>query len=198
MVIALCGKSGSGKSIMSSALADLGAYVIDADKIGKEIICGDVLDKIKKEFPDCITDGHLDRHNLAEKVFSDSEALSILNSITHPAIKRKIIEDIRSNSEKYEYIIIDAAVLIEAGMADTADFTVAVVAPDSLRKKRIISRDNIKESMADSRLSSQMTDDFYKKNTDYYVVNDGSVSINKLAENILERSRVFAENKCCF
>lgn len=196
MVIALCGRSGSGKSAVSAALNDRGAYVIDADKIGREIMCGDVLEKVKKRFPDCFSNGELLRRRLAERVFSDENELEALNNITHPEIKRKIINEIRVKSKDFDIITVDAAVLIEAGMADTADFKVAVVAPDELRKERIMLRDGISEKEASLRISAQNSDDFYVSAADYCVNNDGSVPLSKIADDILERSRAFAKSKC--
>ena len=195
MVIALCGRSGSGKSAVSAALKDRGAYVIDADKIGREIMCGDVLEKIKKRFPDCFSNGELLRRRLAERVFSDENELKALNGITHPEIKRKIVNEISVKSKDFDIITVDAALLIEAGMANLADFTVSVVAPDELRKERIMLRDGISEKEAELRISAQNPDDFYISATDYCVNNDGSVPVSRLADDILERSRAFAKSK---
>lgn len=195
MVIALCGRSGSGKSAVSAELENKGAYVIDADKIGKDIMCGEVLEKIRKRFPDCFFGETLDRRSLAARVFSDGAALEALNGITHPEIRKKIENEIRLKSEKFDIIIVDAAVLIEAKMTDVADFTVAVTAPDDIRRKRITARDGLTEAQAEARLSAQMADDYYIKNTDYSVVNDGKTPLSVLADDILERSAEFAESK---
>ena len=195
MVIALCGRSGSGKSAVSEALKNKGAYVIDADKIGKNILSGEVLEKVRKRFRDCFSEDTLVRAKLAAKVFSDGAALKALNDITHPEIRKKIENEIRVKSEKFDIIIIDAAVLIEAKMTDLADFTVAVTAPDDIRRERITVRDGLTQSQAEARLSVQMADDYYIKNTDYSVVNDGKTPLSVLADNILERSAEFAEGK---
>ena len=195
MVIALRGRSGSGKSAVSEALKNKGAYVIDADKIGKNIMSGEVLEKVRKRFRDCFSEGTLVRAELAAKVFSDGAALKALNDITHPEIRKKIENEIRVKSEKFDIIIIDAAVLIEAKMTDLADFTVAVTAPDDIRRERITVRDGLTQSQAEARLSAQMADDYYIKNTDYSVVNDGKTPLSVLADNILERSAEFAEGK---
>ena len=80
-------------------------------------------------------------------------------------------------------------------MADLADFTVSVVAPDELRKERIMLRDGISEKEAELRISAQNPDDFYISATDYCVNNDGSVPVSRLADGILERSRAFAKSK---
>lgn len=196
MVIALCGKSGSGKSVISNALKKRGAYVIDADKIGKNIMCGSVLAAVETEFPDCVNEGVLDRRALSKRVFQNDDELKKLNSITHPAIREKILSEIRENSGKYRVIVVDAAVLIEANMADIADFTVAVLASDSVRLSRIMARDGIDEDLARARISAQMPDEFYIENTDFSVVNDGTVEHDLLALKILERSGVLAENRC--
>ena len=193
MIIGISGKSGSGKSLICRQLENMGAYVIDADVIGKNIMCGSVLDEVKSAFPDCFEHGELDRKKLASVVFNDDNKLTVLNSITHPAIKREIENKIKSAANDFRYIIVDAAVMVEAGMRDLFDFTVAVVAHDQVRKDRIIERDNISSELADARISAQNPDSFYIENTDFYVTNNGDCSVMDIAENIIERSRMHEE-----
>ncbi len=187
MVVGLCGRSGSGKSVICSELKKMGAFIIDADLVAREIMKGEVLERIDKAFPGCVKDGILNRKKLASVVFSDSGKLLELNRITHTAIKEEISRRIKSSS--CEYIVVDAPVLIEASMQDMFDCTACIVSSDELRLERIISRDGIGKAEADARLSAQNTDEFYMKNTDFYIVNDGRKSPQMLAQEFLEVSK---------
>ena len=195
MVIGLCGKSGSGKSAICSALMSRGAFIIDADSIARDIVDNKLTDRLKIAFPECYNEDVLDRRKLADIVFNNRDKLEVLNSLTHPVIKNEIIKHINSNKTN-KYIIVDAPVLIEAGLKDVCDCTVCVVADDKLRKKRIILRDNLKDTEAESRISAQKPDGFYIDNTDICIINNGDDSLDKLAESVLERSSVFVEENC--
>ena len=188
MLIGVCGKSGSGKTVICNELVNLGAYVIDADVVARNIMSGDILSEVKKAFPDCFDSGKLLRHKLGERVFSSADDLAVLNGITHPAVRRHIQKLIELNKENFEYIIVDAAVLIEAGMIDMFDCTVAVTAPDSVRLDRIMLRDNLRANQALLRIDAQMPDDFYIRNTDFHILNDGTKAPGCLAKELLKRS----------
>lgn len=192
MVIGICGKSGSGKTAICNVLRKKNILVIDADNVSREIVDADQDDKIKTAFPSCYNKNVLDRKKLASLVFSDKSELELLNSITHPQIKSRIMQIINDNHQ-FEHIVVDAPVLIEAGMKDMFDCTVCVTTDDSIRIKRIIDRDGLDKSQADARLSAQKPDDFYISNTDFYVVNNGSVTLEELADSIIERSCIIAD-----
>ena len=192
MIIGICGKSGSGKTTICKQLEELGAYVIDADVIARNIMCGCVLEKVKDEFPECFENGVLNRRKLGSCVFSDESKLEILNNITHPVIRNEIQNRINCAESEYDIIVVDAAVMIEAGMLDMFDFTVAVIAADNMRKKRIMARDGISESLASSRISAQKDDAFYIDNTDFYVVNNGDSISENVGRDIIERGRRYA------
>ncbi len=191
LIIGICGKSGSGKSTVCNELKNLGAFVIDADKTAGEIMKGEVLEKVKNNFPHCFEEGVLNRKKLGAEVFSNPDKLELLNSIAHPAIKKEIMRQIDANKHKYEFIIVDAAVLLEADMKDIFGFTVCVGAPEYLRAQRISERDGISFDDAKMRLSSQKDDSFYINNTDMYIESNNENPPEHLAMQILERSRKF-------
>ena len=102
MVIGICGKSGSGKSFICRELEKMGAFVINADAIGKEIMTGEVLRRVETVFPDCFENGVLNRRKLGSVVFNNSEKLEHLNKITHPAIICEVQK--RIDSEQYAFL----------------------------------------------------------------------------------------------
>ena len=134
-LIGICGGSGTGKTTICNQLASLGAYVIDADRVAREILRPPVLAQLRRAFGENIllADGSLDRKKLGKLVFNDGEQLKKLNEITHPLITQEILDDIERHREQYDSIVVDAAVLHDAGLDRLCDLTVAVCAPPDTR-----------------------------------------------------------------
>lgn len=178
LIIGVTGGTGSGKSTVCSYLKEKGAKIIDADALAREIVekGKPALSEIVEAFSDeiLLSDGSLDRKKLGEIVFASSEKLNILNEITH----KYIIEEIKkrvSNSEA-ALTVIDAALIFETELFKLCDKTIAVVAQKKEREKRIIKRDALSDRVAKNRIASQKENDFYEKNSDLVIVNDGDLS----------------------
>ncbi len=178
LTIGVTGGTGSGKSTVCSYLKEKGAKIIDADALAREIVekGKPALSEIVEAFSDeiLLSDGSLDRKKLGEIVFASSEKLNILNEITH----KYIIEEIKkrvSNSEA-ALTVIDAALIFETELFKLCDKTIAVVAKKKEREKRIIKRDALSDRVAKNRIASQKENDFYEKNSDFVIVNDGDLS----------------------
>ncbi|MBM4433036.1 MAG: dephospho-CoA kinase, partial [Chloroflexi bacterium] len=141
-VIGLTGGIGSGKSIVAQFLAELGAVIIDADKVGHEVFkpgteaWQEVVTTFGKQILN--TKGEIDRKKLSEIVFGNPELLSRLNKIMHP----KMNEVVKAKLKEYqrqgvEVVVLEAPLLIEAGWTSLADEVWAVVAPKSAVSKRL-------------------------------------------------------------
>ena len=185
-VIGLTGGSGSGKSLAAEILSELGAYVIDADKISHEITDCDmaVLGRIKEEFSEEVFEkGKLSRKVLGRIVFNDKNALEKLNSILHPAIAEKIAELAENCGNPL--IIIDAPLLfLVKEIVALCSETVAVCAPEEVRINRIMTRDGISYDEAFARVRSQMPQEKLAELADKVIVNDGS--IERLRSDIID------------
>lgn len=188
-LVGICGGSGTGKTTICSRLAALGAYVIDADRVAREILRPPVLERLSRAFGEEILrpDGSLDRKRLGEIVFSDEEKLKKLNEITHPLITHEILDDIERHREQYAVVVVDAAVLQEAGLDRLCNRTVAVLAPLETRLSRIVARDGLSREAALSRIRAQKDDTYYIEHTDFAVCNDGTADPGELARTILEK-----------
>lgn len=161
-IIGLTGGIASGKSSVSKMLSDLGAAIIDADVIARDVVQPGqkVFQKIIEEFGDNIlkADGTIDRKKLGYLVFNDRDKLNMLNSITHPEIIRIIeerVEDIRTEG-KYDVIVIDAPLLLESGMKTMVDEVWLVFADMDTQLKRLMLRDRLDIDTARDRIMSQM------------------------------------------
>lgn len=179
MVIGLTGGIAVGKTLVSNELKRLGAHIIDADIIAREIVepGSPALAEIVAEFGAGMlkADGTLDRKALARIVFSDKEKLRILNGITHPRIierTKALIDEIRS-AHKDPLIVVDAAVLIEAGIHASVDEVVVVQISGEEQMRRLIARDNLTDDEARSRVASQLPLKEKAVHADYVIDNSG-------------------------
>lgn len=191
LVLGLTGKTGAGKSTVCSLLRERGCYIIDADKVAKEIlgIGSPVVEKIKETFGEDIVkyNGEIDRKLLAKRAFSSREETEKLNAITHPAIREKIADEIETAKiEEYTVCIVDAAALLESDVRLDCEKIAVVFAPVDVRLKRIIERDNLSVSEAKRRMDVQMTDEFYLKNADIIIINDGIEDFDSEFQKLLK------------
>jgi dephospho-CoA kinase len=177
-IIGLTGNIASGKSSVSALLRELGAEVIDMDRIGKEIQdmnYKDVISKIRLVFGEgIIHNNKIDRRMLAQIVFSNSKALKNLNGVMIPLMTEKL------NALVLEYklrnarlVVIDAAILFEAGWDKLVDATWLVYASKEVQLKRLMLRESISEKEALKRINSQMDIDTKIKNADVVINNSG-------------------------
>ncbi|MBR5156394.1 MAG: dephospho-CoA kinase [Clostridia bacterium] len=190
LILGVTGGSGCGKSNFCRVLAELGAYVIDADLVARDVVRQGkpALLEIKKEFGKeyILPNGELDRKKLGELVFSDSDKLNILNQITHKYIIKEIKKRIKESTCGLK--VIDAAVLFESGLADICDRTVCVLADEEIRAKRISKRDGLTYDAAKTRINAQQRDDFYSGHSDDVILNNGTEKeLDKEAEKYFEK-----------
>lgn len=169
IIIGITGPSGAGKGAVSAILAEkFGFKVIDADRVYHSIISApsECVKELASSFGEDVLNevGGIDRKALSQKVFGDEnkDKLLLLNKITHKyviyEIEKLLVEHKNSG---IEVCIIDAPLLIEAGVDKMCDHTVAVIADKELRAKRIADRDGIDENAALLRINSQKPDSFY-------------------------------------
>lgn len=159
-IIGLTGSIASGKSTVSAMLGRLGATIIDADVIAREVVepgtKGNLL--VREAFGDAVfsKDGRLDRRALGALVFADGQARTTLNAILHPLIIDECFRRAKEAEEKGAVAVIDAALLIESGMHNAFKEVVLVVADDNVRLSRIMERDALNSEQASLRMAAQM------------------------------------------
>jgi dephospho-CoA kinase len=161
-VIGLTGGIASGKSSIAKILRSLGAAVIDADLIARQIVVpgSPALEEIRATFgEEFITpQGELDRKKMGALVFSDLSAREKLNFITHPRIAQKMSDEAeRARGEQNPAAFLEAALLFEAGWHEGLDGVWVVAIPESVQLERLMRRDGYTEEQARIRLASQMS-----------------------------------------
>ena len=196
MRIGLTGGIAAGKSLVSGMLVSLGAWILDADAISREVVepGTEGLKAVVKEFGEGMLtpDGTLNRRALGAAVFGDEAKLKRLNGILHPMIKAEMLRRAAEIEEKHpeDMVVFDVPLLIECGWQDVAEEVWLVSAPIGERIRRIALRDGLSEEQAMERISAQMTDEEKAKYADVIIDNGGS--IEALEQRV---AKLYAERK---
>ncbi len=179
VVIGITGPTGAGKTTVLNVLAEFGAEVADCDALYHNMLESDesMLGELKIRFGEGVfgADGTLRRKALGDIVFGDPSALADLNAITHRYVVRRVDGFLaRAKEEGRPAAAIDAVALIESGLAERCDVTVAVTADDELRLRRIMAREGISEEYARRRIAAQWPSSWYEARCAHTLRNAGS------------------------
>lgn len=180
LVVGLTGGIASGKSVVARMLKELGARVIDADAISREVMSPHTAcwEKLLEQFGEGILDADLsiNRKKLAAEIFGNADKRALLNSIVHPFIKDRIdqmLAEIR-RIDPCALVVIDAALLVETGQYRCYDKLVVVAACRNTQLDRVVRRDNLSRDEALQRVDAQLPLAEKEKVADYLIRNDGS------------------------
>lgn len=177
MTIGVTGGIGSGKSLVCKLFEQWGAELLDADKVGHEVLTfpevkADLVEAFGKDI--LREDGSIDRRALGAKAFRSDESRVRLTDVVWPAIGKRmgeLVEDARSRG--VETLVIEASLLLERGDPEGLYETVVVVtAPEPVRIARTIERDGITEEAVRDRMRHQMPEAEKIKHADHVIVND--------------------------
>lgn len=175
-ILGLTGQTGSGKTTLHSIAEEFGFFVIDCDKVAHKVLSENeqLKEKLCSVFSrDILQDDSISRPKLAKAAFKNEESTKALNETVLPFVKAEI-NDI-TNKVENEYILLDAPTLYESGVDKECSFIVALLAKESLRKERIIRRDNLSEEAALLRLNAAKSDEFYINRADKIIYNNGDL-----------------------
>ena len=167
ITVGLTGGIASGKSVATEILRSFGAEIIDADIVSRQVGQKELV----QAFPDCATDGIIDRKKLRKVVFADEKKLKLLNGITHPLIVDEIL---RKRDETNGIAVIVAPLLVEVGLHKYCNKIITITALLETRIKRVMERDNISESLAYNMIQAQTSDETKIAIADFVVQNDGT------------------------
>src|SRR5262245_35673647 len=179
-VIGLAGGIGTGKSTVAAMLAELGAFVIDADKIGHQVYRpgSDGFRQVVDAFGDEVVapDGTIDRGALGKIVFADSAARARLNAIVHPLIAGELARQVAAAraDDVGRPIVIEAAVLVEAGWRGLVDRLWIVTAPTETAIARVTAARGLDRAEVERRIASQLPEAERRRVADVVIENDGS------------------------
>ena len=190
MKVGITGGIGSGKSTVCRLFAQKGIAVYDSDAAAKRLMQEDgaLRRQLAGRFGEgTFRNGVLDRAYLAGIVFADPQALADLNALVHPVVMRDF--DAWAARQEGSYVILESAILFEAGLEGYVDKTVAVLAPREVRIERTCRRDGCGADQVVRRIAAQLDDDALSARADYVVVN---IFEEDLEPAVVKLDRIFS------
>jgi len=192
--VGLTGGVASGKSAVSQIWKGEGTYLIDADRISRELVqprtpgWRALIKAFGKEV--LREDGAIHRKRLAARVFSNPNERELLNHILHPRIKKEIDRRIKAIGQKdpKAIVVIDAALLIETGYYRDVDQVVVVISTKKQQMERLKRREGMDQKGAQRVIHSQISSEERMKVADFIIRNEGSLEeIEKKAKKVLQK-----------
>ena len=186
-ILGLTGGIACGKSTISAYLKEFGLPVIDADECSRAVVeKGSIgLEKLTEIFGSKIleNDGTLNRKALGQIVFSDSEQLSLLNSVMEPLIREEISRRLNQENNA-DLVVLDAPLLIEQHYDKICDLIMTIDVSKKIQLERLIERDNLSEDEAKSRIESQLSS--RERNGFADVVIDSSGTVEQTRKQVIK------------
>lgn len=187
----MTGGIAGGKSDVARVFRSQGAIVLSADDIAREIMRSnpEVKRKIRRKFGPSVYDrgGRLRKKNLAALIFSDDRQKKALNAIVHPAVIAELTKRIRREKRRRvrPMVVVEAALIYEAGVEEMFDYMVAVDAPQGERIRRIMKRDRLSRVDAARRIAAQLPGRTKAARADFLIRNSGDrSSLGRKAMNL--------------
>jgi dephospho-CoA kinase len=189
VIIGLTGGIGSGKSVVGRMLAELGAHVIDTDKVGHRVYepGSEGFTRIVEAFGRGVVaaDGTIDRKKLGAVVFGDAERRATLNAIVHPLIFGEIMREIADTRHAgfTGHIVLEAPILVEAKGTGLVDQIWVVSAPAAAVRARLAQDRAMTRAEIDARVAAQLDDAERRRHADVILENSGDLeSLRKVVE----------------
>ena len=177
--VGLTGNVGSGKTTVADRWRESGVAVVDADRLGHEVLAEDAEARraLVAEFgPEILADGDaIDRAALARAAFGSRERVARLNAIVHPPLLERLDREIeRVRVSGADIVVVDAALVFEFGLGEVLDVLVLVLAPAALREERLRQSRGMDAERFRRIAETQIPDEEKSAVCDYVIVNDGS------------------------
>ncbi|PIV19896.1 MAG: dephospho-CoA kinase [Deltaproteobacteria bacterium CG03_land_8_20_14_0_80_45_14] len=199
LIVGLTGGAASGKTAVSQVLKEEGAYIIDADRIARELVqphkpaWNELIRVFGKEILQ--EDGSLHRKKLADKVFADPKQRKLLNQILHPRIKEEMDRRTKEIGQKdpEAIVVIDAPLLVELGNHHEVDKLIVVTSTQMQQIERLKDRDGANPEEALRIVSSQMALEEKVKFADFVIRNEGFLEeTKKMAREVFQELKKVA------
>lgn len=193
--VGVTGNVASGKSAVADRWREAGVQVIDADRVGHDVLREDpaaraaLVEAFGEEILDA--DGAVDRAALRLKAFATDDGVRRLNAIVHPPLVRRLRAELaRAESDGEPLAVVDAALVFEFGFDEKLDAVVLVTAPRGLRAERLRQSRHLDEATIERVMAAQLPDAEKEAASDYVIVNDGSLeALRAAADRVLAAIR---------
>lgn len=186
--IGVTGGMGTGKSLVCAIFRLHDIPVFDADKEAKYL--NDTSPLIRAQIirhfgEELYSDDKLDRKKFASLIFQDKEKMTIANAIIHPVLTNYFTEWCHQHND-HPFVVIDAALLIEAGFLCFVDIVITVSAPEDIRMERVMQRDHTRRSEVEARMNNQLSEEEKIKVADFVIYNDNHHSLIRQVDDFLK------------
>jgi len=182
-IIGLTGGIASGKSTASAMLAQMGATVIDADALAREVVepGSPALAEISRRFPGTVdADGRLDRAKLADRIFGQERERTALNAIVHPRVHEAFLKRAGELAKQgLQVILYAAALLFENDLDQIMDGVILIAVPPEVQISRLMERNGLTQREAEDRIAAQMPLEEKARRARWVVNNSGDLSATR-------------------
>jgi dephospho-CoA kinase len=193
LMVGLTGGIGAGKSAVAARLTELGALVVDSDRLAREVVAPGTsgLAEVVAAFGEGVLTpaGELDRPALAALVFEDEAARARLEGIIHPRVRSRMAEIVSAAPED-AIVVNDVPLLVEAGLSANYDLVLVVLADERVRLARLVGSRGLSEQEARARMAAQASDEQRRAVADVVIENNGSLDELRAAVDEVWRERL--------
>lgn len=193
LTVGLTGGIGAGKSAVARRLTELGAVVIDADALAREVVAAgtDGLAEVVRTFGTAVLtpDGRMDRAAVAQLVFGDPDKLRQLEAIIHPRVRARSAELVAA-APPDAVVVHDIPLLAESRTAAGFDLVLVVQADEAVRLDRLVRLRGMTEEAARARFAAQASDEQRRAVADVVIENSGTVEELQAAVDALWHNRI--------
>ena len=184
IILGLTGSIGMGKTTTAGFFEEAGVPVYNADRAVHELYeSKPVIENLSRIFPDCLTDGRIDRSKLSKTIVKDPTKLAILEKIIHPLVRKKEKDFVKKYRDRGDpLVVLDIPLLFEKGPEGRVDKIAVVSAPLEVQRQRVLARSGWDDEKLDRILSRQISDEEKRRRADFVI--DTGKSLDDAREQV--------------
>ena len=171
IILGLTGSIGMGKTTTAGFFEEAGVPVYNADRAVHELYeSKPVIENLSRIFPDCLTDGRIDRSKLSKTIVKDPSKLAILEKFIHPLVRKKEKDFVKMHRDRGDpLVVLDIPLLFEKGPDGRVDKIAVVSAPPEVQRQRVLARSGWDNEKLNRILSRQISDEEKRKRADFVI-----------------------------
>ena len=184
IILGLTGSIGMGKTTTAGFFEEAGVPVYNADRAVHELYeSKPVIENLSRIFPDCLTDGRIDRSKLSKTIVKDPSKLAILEKFIHPLVRKKEKDFVKMHRDRGDpLVVLDIPLLFEKGPEGRVDKIAVVSAPTEIQRQRVLARSGWDDEKLDRILSRQISDEEKRRRADFVI--DTGKSLDDAREQV--------------
>jgi len=184
IILGLTGSIGMGKTTTAGFFEEAGVPVYNADRAVHELYeSKPVIENLSRIFPNCLTDGRIDRSKLSKTIVKDPSKLVLLERFIHPLVRKKEKDFVKMHRDRGDpLVVLDIPLLFETGPEGRVDKIAVVSAPIEIQRQRVLARSGWDDEKLNRILSRQISDEEKRKRADFVI--DTGKSLDDAREQV--------------